>query len=141
MAGGADTAPAAADLWRSALGVGNESDGVDAMTVTGDGASEIAAFDVGARDGDGVVTVLVRGEIDLVTAPRLEAAFAAALAEAETGVVFDLAGVTYFGSEGIRALVAACGRATALELRRTVIVSRIVQRILELAGLEEIVGT
>ena len=41
--------------------------------------------------------------------------------------MFDLAGVTYFGSEGIRALVSACTRADALDLRRTVVVSAIVQ--------------
>ncbi len=102
--------------------------------------SEIADLEVVARDIDGVVTVSVRGEIDLVTAPRLEAAFSTALEDAKTGVVFDLGAVTYFGSEGIRALVSACSRATALDLHRTVVASPIVQRVLEVAGLEELVG-
>ncbi len=102
--------------------------------------SEIAEVDVAARDVDGVVSVTVRGEIDLATAPMLEAAFSAALEDAETGVVFDLEAVTYFGSEGIRALVTACSRATALDLQRTVRASAIVQRVLEVAGLEGLVG-
>ena len=101
--------------------------------------TEIADVEVAVRDADGIVAVSVSGEIDLATAPQLDAAFSTALDDAEVGVVFDLGGVTYFGSEGIRALVSACTRADALHLRRTIVVSPIVRRVLEVANLEELV--
>ena len=102
--------------------------------------SEIPELEVAARDVEGVVTVSVRGEVDLSTAPRLEAAFSSALGDAETGVVFDLREVSYFGSEGIRTLVSAWSRATALDLPATVLASAIVRRVLGVAGLEEFVA-
>jgi anti-sigma B factor antagonist len=57
-------------------------------------------------DHDGVAVVSVSGEIDLVTAPALEQAIGAVVAEGPTALVIDLSGVEFLGSVGLKILAA-----------------------------------
>ena len=67
---------------------------------------------VGPR-GDGVCTVWVAGEIDLATAPSLEAALAEAEAGGAARVEVDLDGVKFLGLAGVHVLVTARRRLEA----------------------------
>ena len=57
-------------------------------------------------DHDGVSVVSVSGEIDLVTAPALEQAISAVVAEGPTALVIDLSAVEFLGSVGLKILAA-----------------------------------
>jgi anti-anti-sigma factor len=58
------------------------------------------------EDHDGVAVVSVSGEIDLVTAPALEQAIGAVVAEGPTALVIDLSSVEFLGSVGLKILAA-----------------------------------
>ncbi|ORB74662.1 anti-anti-sigma factor [Mycobacterium scrofulaceum] len=58
------------------------------------------------EDHDGVSVVSVSGEIDLVTAPALEQAIGAVVAENPTALVIDLSAVEFLGSVGLKILAA-----------------------------------
>ncbi|MEY2399550.1 MAG: anti-sigma factor antagonist [Actinomycetota bacterium] len=64
------------------------------------GGNEVE-FSATAADG----VVVVRGEIDLASAPRFEHALADALEEARGDLVVDLAGVAFMDSAGMNVLV------------------------------------
>jgi anti-sigma B factor antagonist len=93
-------------------------------------------------EGTDPVVVSVIGEVDLATAPLLEAELSAALATpGATGVRVDLAGVEFMDSAGLRVLVAALR--TAEDSGRTLTVSAPhdrVRRIIEITGLSEVFG-
>lgn len=62
--------------------------------------------------GHGAVVATVRGEVDTLTAPRLQAALDRVLRRAAgRRVVLDLLGVTFLGSAGLTALVVAARNA------------------------------
>lgn len=86
--------------------------------------------------------VQIRGEIDLATAPELEAQVAGAFAGGPSSVVLDLAGLTFIDSSGLRALVALSNQAgslgTSLALKN---VPRHAQRVLDLTGLTDFFGS
>lgn len=66
-------------------------------------------------DHDGVSVVSVSGEIDLVTAPALEQAIGAVVADSPTALVIDLSAVEFLGSVGLKILAATyekLGKAT-----------------------------
>lgn len=83
-------------------------------------------------------TVVVAGDIDLATAPRLTEAIAGITAGP---VVLDLARVHFMDSSGIGVVVAACarlaaeGRALSVEGR-----SAAVDRVFGIAGVDEILA-
>jgi anti-sigma B factor antagonist len=89
------------------------------------------------REGEATV-VTATGEVDLVTAGRLQDATAAALAEPTAVVVVDLTHVTFLGSPGLSALVAAARAAAARRepLRVVVDHTRPVVRPIEASGLD-----
>ncbi|MGH9103011.1 MAG: anti-sigma factor antagonist [Acidimicrobiales bacterium] len=58
-------------------------------------------------------TLGVRGEIDLVTAPALEALVVAVTDRRPREVVVDLAGVTFLGASGLRVIASAAARLSA----------------------------
>jgi anti-sigma B factor antagonist len=62
------------------------------------------------EDHDGVSVVSVSGEIDLVTAPALEQAIGAVVAESPTALVIDLSAVEFLGSVGLKILAATYER-------------------------------
>jgi len=55
--------------------------------------------------GERAVRVLVSGELDLATAPRLDAALTRALTDADD-LVLDLSNVTFIDSTGLSAILA-----------------------------------
>ncbi|WP_018684582.1 STAS domain-containing protein [Actinokineospora enzanensis] len=93
-------------------------------------------------EGTDPVVVSVTGEVDLATAPQLEQALDAALAEpGATGVRVDLSAVEFMDSAGLRVLVAALRKAE--ESDRTLVLDaphERVRRIIEITGLAEVFG-
>jgi anti-sigma B factor antagonist len=83
--------------------------------------------------GDG--TLVIKGELDIASAPDLTAA----LPPPSSEVVLDLSGVTFIDSSGLRALLGAEKRATeaggSLVLRD---LAAPVQRLLELTGTDRL---
>ncbi|GAB7142073.1 STAS domain-containing protein [Mycobacterium riyadhense] len=57
-------------------------------------------------DHDGVVVLSIGGEIDLVTAPALEKAIGAVVADNPKALVIDLSAVEFLGSVGLKILAA-----------------------------------
>ena len=58
------------------------------------------------EDHDGVSVVSISGEIDLVTAPALEQAIGAVIADGPSALVIDLSDVEFLGSVGLKILAA-----------------------------------
>jgi anti-sigma B factor antagonist len=85
--------------------------------------------------------VVVRGEVDLATAPQLRDAALRALAVGAGNLHLDLAGVTFMDSAGLHVLLATRRRAHLagghLALCGT---SRCVDRLLELTGTASVLG-
>jgi anti-sigma B factor antagonist len=107
-------------------------------TGVGDGATpdvgEVVRFEV-VEHGDGAVVVGVIGEIDTMTGPVVGEQLSGSLAAADL-VVVDLSQVTFLGSAGLAALVAAKDEADrGGTLLRLVCGSHTVTRALEATGL------
>jgi anti-anti-sigma factor len=64
-------------------------------------------FNIEAVHGDGSLRLVLRGELDLATAPLLKAALVEAEAGSSELIVIDLADVPFIDSTGLRALVEA----------------------------------
>ena len=94
------------------------------------------------QDREGATVVGVRGEVDMVTTPRLHSYLQDRLATTPQRLVVDLSGVSFLGSSGLAVLVecldGARGRGTDLRL---VASSRGVVRPLEATGLTELFQT
>jgi anti-sigma B factor antagonist len=91
-------------------------------------------FDVRRRDGQ--VTIAVRGDVDLQTAPQLQECL---VAHGDANVTVDLAEVGFLDSSGLSVLALAWRRAHDDGHRlRVVNEGEFVQRVFEIAGLETI---
>ncbi|WP_030170376.1 STAS domain-containing protein [Spirillospora albida] len=90
-----------------------------------------------SQDGNAVVTAT--GELDLYTAPRLQAALAGLLREQIDRIVVDLSGVEFCDSTGMNVLLAALKRLKerggSLELAAP---RPAVKRILQVTGLDTV---
>lgn len=96
----------------------------------------LGEFEAFIADQNGCAVVKVRGDVDMAVADALLAVVREAIA-ASPHVVFDMTGVTFLDSSGLRVLVA-----TALEVREggSVTIRNTpanVSRVIELAGLTE----
>lgn len=109
------------------------SDAARAVDASPDGAQ----FSVGtSTDATGIATVGVRGEVDLLTAPRVGAALEIAQREA-SAVLLDLREVGFLGSAGLSVLVDAARRADDQQGRFAVLVTvHAVARAIEVTGLD-----
>ena len=89
------------------------------------------------RQPDGRVEIVVAGELDMATAPHLEKAVSAAVADEGTrAVLVDLAGVPFCDSSGIAVLDRGYGAASDLDIRfRVAHVQPMVRQVLEIVGL------
>jgi anti-sigma B factor antagonist len=91
------------------------------------------------RPGPGTAVLRVAGEVDTLTAPRLERGVTELLATRDDRLVVDLAGVTFLASSGLAVLIrgahAAERRGTRLRL---VAGSRAVRRPLEITGSDQL---
>jgi anti-sigma B factor antagonist len=84
----------------------------------------------------------VGGDLDLNTAPELMQALTRLVDGGERRVVVDLAGVGFCDSSGLSVLVRVRNRLTGLGGSVTLAApTPIVQRVLEISGLDEILGT
>lgn len=90
------------------------------------------------RVGD-VSVVSVTGTLDMLTAPQLEAAIAAAAATSPQAVVVDLGGVDFLASAGMGLLVAAHGDLTPAVRFAVVADGPATSRPLKLVGIADVV--
>ena len=103
-------------------------------------AFDPTGFSISTSDRDGRAVVVVRGELDLATAPDLEAVVTELLDEGQD-VVVDLRELAFMDSTGLRALVAAHARVEGTEQRLLLVRPRpgaAIERILAIAGVESV---
>ena len=139
------------------------SDPVSDISVSGGSASAAPGFDpfesglpldtAVSRPQAGTVLLEVDGEIDTLTAPRLQAALDAAQDAAHSGVpdgdgggratvVVDLSGVTFLASSGLAALITGARRAAGTGARlHLVTATRAVTRPLQVTGADALFET
>jgi anti-anti-sigma factor len=88
---------------------------------------------------DGVTTIALAGEIDLVAAPEVRTYVSGALAESPRRLVIDLSNVTFIDSTGVQALVVAHQTTRLLKVELVLVPGQPqVMRTLELAGVEDL---
>jgi anti-sigma B factor antagonist len=88
----------------------------------------------------GVCVVAVAGELDLLTAPLLDACVREQLAAAPTNLILDLQAVRFLGASGLSCLLRAregVQQTTGVRLHLAGLVTRAVARSLEVTGLRE----
>jgi anti-anti-sigma factor len=103
-------------------------------------AFDPTGFSISTSDRDGRAVVVIRGELDLATAPDLEAALQERL-DAGQDVVVDLRELDFMDSTGLRVLVAAHTRVEGTEQRFLIVRPRPgapIERILAIAGVERV---
>ncbi len=98
-----------------------------------------------SRPRAGTVLLEVHGEVDTLTAPRLEAGLDDALDVARTegrAVVVDLSGVTFLASSGLAVLIHGARRVTAWGSRLQVVTAtRAVSRPITVTGADALFDT
>jgi anti-sigma B factor antagonist len=94
-----------------------------------------------SREGDSV-TIALSGEIDLATAPRLDAAIREVESGGSTALVVDMSELTFLDSSGLRVLLQASVRARQDGDRLSFIPSTnaAVNRLIEMTGTRELFG-
>jgi anti-anti-sigma factor len=103
-------------------------------------AFDPSGFSISISDRNGRAVVVIRGELDLATAPDLETALSE-LQEAGQDVAVDLRELEFMDSTGLRALVAAHARAE--DSAQTFVIVRPrpgapIERILAIAGVASV---
>jgi anti-sigma B factor antagonist len=86
---------------------------------------------------DRAVLLAVSGDIDMVTAPEFEKAMLASLRDRPARLVVDLGEVSFLGSAGLTALVAAYREAGEHTSMRVVAENTVTARPLQLTGLDQ----
>ena len=98
-----------------------------------------------SRPGPGTVLLRVGGEVDTLTATRLQAGLDEALDSARAdaaGVVVDLTGVTFLASSGLAVLIGGARRAAEVGRRLLLVAaSRAVTRPLQVTGADALFDT
>ena len=103
-------------------------------------AFDPTGFSISISDRDGRAVVVIRGELDLATAPDLEAAIKSRLDDGQD-VVVDLRELEFMDSTGLRVLVAAHGRVEGTQQRFLIVrplPGASIERILAVAGVERV---
>ena len=103
-------------------------------------AFDPTGFSISISDRDGRAVVVIRGELDLATAPDLEAAIKSRLDDGQD-VVVDLRELEFMDSTGLRVLVAAHARVEGTEQRFLIVrplPGASIERILAVAGVERV---
>jgi anti-anti-sigma factor len=102
-------------------------------------AMDPSGFSISTTERDGGVIVLVRGELDLATAPDLEEVVSERM-DAGQEVVVDLRELQFMDSSGLRVLVAAHARSTNGGPRFAMVRAREgteVAKIMSISGVDE----
>jgi anti-sigma B factor antagonist len=104
------------------------------------GDGDPTAIDTGlSRPRPGAVVLTASGEVDTLTAPRLDAALDELLTAAEPVLVVDLTGISFLASSGLAVLIRAAHRASAGDRRlRLVTRGRPVLRPLRITGTDSL---
>jgi anti-sigma B factor antagonist len=98
----------------------------------------VEILEIETQEGDGLVHVVLRGELDLSTVPKVQEELERVERSSPPTVVLDLSKLTFLDSTGLRCLVTADDRARE-EGRRVVVVRgpSSVQRVFTITRLEE----
>ncbi len=103
-------------------------------------SAPVADFGVTADISDGTATVVIRGEVDVYTAPQLRDCLRGIGAEDARHVVLDLSAMTFIDSTGLGVIVGAVKRVREdggdLSLRAP---SKSTRRVLDITGLSQII--
>ena len=95
---------------------------------------------VGISQGEGGTLVRVKGEVDMASAPQLEAAIERARETRPEQLVLDLAAVEFIDVSGLRVLIRAYHRAEEQGERLVIArASRPVRRLLALSGVADLI--
>ncbi len=70
-------------------------------------------LDIATVYADGTLRLVLTGELDIATAPLLDAALSAAEATGATRILVDMAGVPFIDSSGLSSILRAVERSTA----------------------------
>jgi anti-sigma B factor antagonist len=103
-------------------------------------AFDPTGFSISISERNGRAVVVLRGELDLATAPDLESALTE-LQEAGQDVAVDLRELAFMDSTGLRALVAAHARVEDREQSFVIVRPRpgaAIERILAIAGVASV---
>ena len=93
-------------------------------------------FTVNLEDREGSLLVVARGELDLATAPELEAALAER--NGNEPVTIDLRGLTFLDSSGLRAILTLDRRLAETGGKLTLVRgAKAVHQVFEIAGLDK----
>lgn len=121
------------------------------VSVTGSGgpvsdcaswAAGVTAFEVSAQFAETRVVLMVRGELDLVTAPELGAVVEAVIDRGNVNVILDLAECDFIDASGLRVIADGASRAELWGGMLTVrSPSGVVRRLLALTGLDVALGS
>ena len=97
---------------------------------------------VRAEQQSGVSVIVVAGELDMATAPQLQACITELLASGQGRLVFDLSSLSFCDSTGLSIFVRAKNNCDDLGgVVRLAAPQRGVRRILEVSGLVEVLPT
>ena len=86
-------------------------------------------------DGSGAPVLHVSGELDLATAPRLSAAAKDALGDDASEIVFDLGGLDFMDSSGLRVLLEVANQVERVRVRNA---SNSARRVIESTGVDSV---
>lgn len=97
-------------------------------------------LEITTRTFGATTVVACRGEIDLASAPELEAFLACALSAHPGRLVVDLRKVSFMGVVGLEVLAATSQRCYAIGVTFELNAGQAVRKVLALAGMEELLG-
>ena len=103
-------------------------------------AFDPTGFSISTSDRDGRAVVVIRGELDLATAPDLEATLSERL-DAGQDVIVDLRELAFLDSTGLRVLVAAHARVEGEEQSFLIVrppPGATIEKILAISGVERV---
>jgi anti-sigma B factor antagonist len=103
-------------------------------------AFDPTGFSISISDRDGRAVVVIRGELDLATAPELEAAIQGHLDDGQD-VVVDLRELDFMDSTGLRVLVSGHARVEGTEQSFLIVrplPGASIERILAVSGVEQV---
>ncbi|MCV7283029.1 STAS domain-containing protein [Mycolicibacterium flavescens] len=88
-----------------------------------------------------MAVVTASGDLDMLTAPQLREAIAAALAKNPTGLVVDLTPVEFLGSAGMQVLMETHNQTDGTETRFAVVAEGpATSRPLKITGIADVIG-
>lgn len=97
----------------------------------------MAQLDISTEETGDRVGLVLGGELDIASAPQLEALLAQAEASGPSTIIVDLRGLDFMDSTGLRVIVSADARARETA-RRLVVVrgAQTVQKVFQITGLD-----